>query len=89
VACRRGDAGEDVAVALLDLSEDGACLLLSEAPREGEEVVVSPTTPGSGPPLDRAAAVAWVVAVAEGSFCAGVRFVECLPYADVPRFVRP
>jgi PilZ domain-containing protein len=89
--CRRGslDLGKDLALSVLDLSEDGICLLLQETLRAGEEVCLTLTSTAYTRPLKRLGSVAWLVPAADGAFCAGVRLHKRLSYADLSRLVRP
>jgi hypothetical protein len=90
IVCRRGslDLGKDIALQMLDLSEDGVRLVLREAVRPNEEVCLTLSSLALVRPLKRMGNVAWV-ASADGTFCAGVRLQKRLPYADLSRLVRP
>jgi hypothetical protein len=91
VVCRRGsmDLGKDIAVKMLDISEDGIRLLLREAVQPKEEVCLTLSSIALVRSLKRMGNVAWAVASADGTFCAGVRLQKRLPYADLSRLVRP
>jgi hypothetical protein len=91
IVCRRGsmDLGKDIALKMLDISEDGVRLLLREAIKPNEEVCLTLSSIALVRPLKRLGNVAWAVASADGTFCAGVRLQKRLPYADLSRLVRP
>ena len=91
VVCRRGEAGlgANIALTLLDLSEDGAGLLLSEVVRAGEQLTLRLALAGPGQPLRQAGVVAWVVPTVGGACCAGVRFSKRLNEDDFSRLARP
>ena len=77
------DAGTDVALSLVDVSEDGAGLRLRTAVRPGEDAYLD-LCPGSGTgAIRREAAVVWGRPVGPGSFRAGVRFRERLTAEDL------
>lgn len=67
---------------LLDLSLDGARLIVSTALASGQEVSLTLEGPWHREPLARAARVRWCAALADGSFCVGVLFEKTLPYAE-------
>jgi hypothetical protein len=82
--CYRGslDLGVNLAVALLDLSEAGARLLLRQPVEAKEEVTVLLESPHHRRPLRFTGQVTWSVATAEGNYCAGVHFDKRLPYVE-------
>jgi hypothetical protein len=83
--CRKGSwgFGPNVARTLLDLSLDGARLIVAAELAVGQEVSLNLEGPWQKEPLTRAARVRWCQALADGSFCVGVLFDKTLPYADV------
>jgi hypothetical protein len=89
--CRRGsmDLGKNIAVAVLDVSEDGIRLVVREPLKDKEEVLLTLTTTADLRSLKRLGSVAWAVATADGTFCVGVRLHKRLSYADLSRLVRP
>jgi len=89
--CRHGslDLGKDIALSVLDVSEDGIRLLLRETVKVKQEVYLALTSAGSPRPLKRLGNVAWVVPSADGTFCAGVQLQKRLAYAELSRLVRP
>ena len=80
VACHRGlsDLRPDVALALLDLSEDGARLVTREALALGQRVYLVLKGPGGGRPARRQGVVAWSVPAADGTHCVGVKLLRRL-----------
>jgi PilZ domain len=76
------DEAPDVALGLVDFSEDGAGLRLWTAVRPGEDTYLDLCPPGVGP-IRRRAAVVWCQPVGTGSFRAGVRFREQLTTEDL------
>ena len=84
VVCRRGalDLGPDLAVALLDLAETGARLVVKDALLPGREVSLSLAGQSTLRPIPRVGNVAWCVPAADGTFCVGVSFQKRLPYRD-------
>ncbi len=85
--CRKGtlDVGANIAVSLLDVSETGLRLVLREKLDEGQEIAMTLETPGHSRPLRIVGKVVWCLATADGKFCVGVRFNQCLPYFDVAK----
>jgi hypothetical protein len=82
-------AAANLALGLVDLIAEGAGLLLAGPVRVGDELALRLDAPGPGGPLERTAAVAWVVPAAGGLTCAGVRFDRPLAAADLARLTRP
>jgi hypothetical protein len=82
------DLGKDIALSVLDVSEDGVRLILREAVKDREEVYLILSSLNCRRPLKRIGRVAWSVPAADGSICAGVRFDKRLSYAEVSRLVR-
>jgi hypothetical protein len=84
VACHAGPFGfgPNLALSLLDVSESGACVLLSAPLEPGKEVEVHLTGPGQVRGLRVAATVTWCRA-ADGGHCAGLEFHRSLRYADM------
>jgi hypothetical protein len=71
------DLRPDVALALLDLSENGARLVIREALAPGQRVYLVLEGP-VGRPARRQGAVAWSVAAADGTYCVGVKLLRRL-----------
>jgi hypothetical protein len=88
--CRRGnlDLGKNIALSVLDVSEDGIRLVVREPLKEKEEVFLTLSTIAHVRPLKRLGDVAWVVASADGTYCIGVRLAKRLSYAELSRMVR-
>jgi hypothetical protein len=88
--CRRGtmDLGKDIALSVLDISEEGVRLMLSEVVKGREEVCLTLSSAICTRPVKRLGTVAWSVAAADGTVCAGVRLDKRLSYAEVSRLVR-
>lgn len=79
--------GANVAAGVLDVSEAGARLLLSESLPPGTEFEVHFESAASRP-VKLVAAVVWSVAAADGRFVVGVRFQKALGYADLQALSR-
>jgi hypothetical protein len=89
VLCRKGalDLGKSCALLLLDVSETGVRLVLTEQFRKGTEVYV--TLEGiSGRLARRVGTVMWSLAAADGSFVTGVHFQKVIRYAELGHFAR-
>ena len=91
VACQKGawGLGANVAVAVLDVSEDGAQLVVREALAVGQEVEVSLAPPWNGRPVKVAGRVVWSGGGPGGNYRAGVCFGKRLPYADLLSVTAP
>ena len=85
VTCQRGDLGlgPDLALALLDLSENGARLAVKEPLQPGEEVELNLEGIWHRQPLRRLANVSWCAPKGDGRLEIGVRFQKGLPYAEL------
>lgn len=89
VICRQGDAsGLQVNTYVLDLSEAGARLLLTAAPRD-ELVHLALYAPGYPRPLTRRARIVWSLSVNDRDHVVGIQFQEFLNDADVLRVTVP
>jgi hypothetical protein len=90
VPCRKGalDLGPDPAWGLLDVSQNGARLIVQGALARGQEVSLTLEGPASGRRTRRTATVLWCVALADGRCCVGLRFEEPLPCADLDHYAR-
>jgi hypothetical protein len=71
------DLRPDVALALLDLSENGVRLVTREALAPVQRVFLVLEGPG-GRPARRQGTVAWSVAAADGTYCVGVKLLRRL-----------
>jgi hypothetical protein len=84
VSCRLGTLGlgPDIAVRLIDFSEDGMQIVVNQQLAVGEEVEISLTPPASGRPIVRVAAVVRCVPECD-AFTVAVRFADILSYMDM------
>lgn len=85
VICRKGalSLGPNVARAVIDLSETGACLVLEAELAPGQEVEVEIQAPILVRSLKTFAVVVWNRAAGDGTFLAGVHFHRPLPHAEI------
>ena len=83
--CRRGamGLGPNLALAVLDVSEAGARLLLGAALPKGQEVEISLAGPGIQRDVTRLGEVVWSVQTADGSHCVGIRFHKRIEYSSL------
>jgi hypothetical protein len=75
--------GPNVALAALDVSEQGARLVLKEPLEPGQQAQIHLSGLGYRRPLKVLATVVWVVPAADGTYCVGLRFDKSLRYADL------
>jgi hypothetical protein len=89
VVCRKGcfDLGQNVAVSLLDVSEEGARLVLKELLPVKQEVTVGLQGPNHRTPVSRVGTIVWSVPTAESGYCVGISFQKRLPYCDLLNLV--
>src|SRR5262245_60941625 len=89
VEYRRGSLrlGRDIAVSLVDLSEDGLRLRLTTEVKPGEEDELMISRPGGGKAMTTGAEVRWCTAAGDGTFLVGVRFRRRVAYRDLTDFV--
>jgi hypothetical protein len=80
--------GPNVALALLDVSEHGACLRLKAPCTVGREVQVTLDTVGRRRPLELPGVVVWAVEAAAGGWCVGVRFEKRLRHYELQDLAR-
>jgi hypothetical protein len=85
VVCRKGslDLGRNLALALLDASETGLRMALSQALEPGQDVSLTLDRPTGGPRITRVGMVVWAVPAADGSFIVGIHLQKHLPFADL------
>lgn len=83
LTCRKGTLGlgKDLAVSIVDVSEEGACLLVKEEIPTGTEVEITLTPVGVSRRLVTLATVVWCAA-STTSFVIGVKFRDRLSYTD-------
>jgi hypothetical protein len=72
-----------LAVATLDISENGVRLMLREEVAAGQDVSVSLSPFGQGRPIILRGAIIWCVPTAEGHYCVGIRSDKPLPSAGL------
>jgi hypothetical protein len=88
--CHRGlfGLGRNIAVAVLDISEYGAQLVVKEPVKKGQAVEVSLEGLGRLRPIKLPAVVVWCVEGADGNHLVGTRFEKALSYADLLALAR-
>jgi len=82
VTCRRGalGLGPNVALALLDVSEAGARLLVKASLTRGQEIELGLLAPGCMRESTLPGRVIWSIQTADGAYCIGVQFQKRLSY---------
>jgi hypothetical protein len=88
VVCRRRGGqgeGDNLAISMLDISEDGAGLFLAELVRPQEGLTLWLDLEGGIHPLKIPVVVAWALPTTGGTCCAGVRFAQRLAFEDFVR----
>jgi hypothetical protein len=87
VECRRGAAGSsnNIGKSLIDVSEQGARLVVKEAIDNGRIVELRMYGKGDNRPVIVLGKVVRCEPTADGSFSLGVRFDRHIPYADLRR----
>jgi hypothetical protein len=85
VRCQTGTMGlgANLARKLLDVSTDGARLVVAAALESGQEVTLSLEAPWHARPITRTGRIRWCAALADGSWCVGVHFDKTLAYREV------
>src|SRR5215469_14881738 len=88
--CHRGHfgLGRNIAVAVLDISEYGAQLVVKEPLKKGQAVEVGLEGLGGQRPIKLSAVIVWCVAGADGNHLVGTRFGKSLSYADLLALAR-
>src|SRR5947209_4107539 len=88
--CHKGlfGLGRNIAVAVLDISEYGAQLVVREPLKKGHAVEVGLEGLGRMRPIKLPAVVVWCVAGADGNHLVGTRFERALSYADLLALAR-
>jgi c-di-GMP-binding flagellar brake protein YcgR len=81
--------GPNLALHLLDLSVDGAGVLMKNELQEKDEVEIILSGHGVGPNIKRIARVHWVTKLESDHFVIGFSFEKQIPFIDVRKFVRP
>jgi hypothetical protein len=87
--CRKGNLGfgANVAVTLLDISETGARLVVTQELTPGQEVELEGH--GLKQRIKKIACVRWQLKLDDGNFGAGVEFDKPLLYADWQNIILP
>lgn len=87
--CSKGafGLGPNIALALLDISETGARLIIKEARKPLQELEVCFLPPGHTREFKMPSRVVWCVPTADGNFCIGVQFDKYLNYAALQEIV--
>jgi hypothetical protein len=80
--------GQNIALAVLDLSETGVRLLVKQKLTPGREVEIGLEGVGHRRPVKILGRVAWTVKTSDGNHCVGVEFQRTLPYADFLQLAR-
>jgi Tfp pilus assembly protein PilZ len=85
VACFKGvlGLGQNVAVAIHNLSEEGACVLVRVALERGQEVELHLESLQHRRPIKVAARVVWVSPMEKDAWLIGLHFQRSLPYKEV------
>jgi hypothetical protein len=85
VRCQKGTwgLGANVARKLLDVSTDGARLVVAEPLEDGREVTLSLEGPWHARPLVLVGRIRWCAELADGNWCVGVHFDKTLAYREV------
>jgi hypothetical protein len=80
--------GPNLAVALIDISEDGLGVRLKASLAAGDEVSVELSAPGVRKSLKMVGDIRWCREVGDGTFAAGVRLRRRLTYAQLNDMTR-
>lgn len=75
--------GPDLALGLLDVSEDGLGVRLKVAVAAGDEAEIVLTAPGTRKAFKLLGEVRWCHDAADGTFHVGIRLRRRLPYAEL------
>ncbi len=86
--CQKGTMGlgANVARTLLDVSTDGARLVVTGSLESQQEVTLSLEMPWQARPLAVPSRVRWCMPLADGNFCVGVHFDKTIPDRQVHEF---
>ena len=89
--CRKGSfgLGANLALNLLDVSDSGVRLVLTEPLQSGAEVEVLISGYGMRDTIKRLAVVRWQVTLDTGHFCVGIEFQKRIPYRDWQMLASP
>jgi|SRR5947208_481779 len=89
VACRTGTLGlgQNIALALVDISEVGLRLAVKSALAKGQEIEIELLAPGKSRPLKLLAEVIWCSTAEDDSHWVGAEFRHHLSYAEIQDFI--
>jgi hypothetical protein len=89
VNCLKGAMGfgRNLALRLLDVSEQGVRLVLKEPLTCGQEVELQLQGVSHRRPIKYAAQVVWCVPAADGTFCVGLHLAKTMRYVDLQMLV--
>jgi hypothetical protein len=87
VTCRKGtlDLGKSLALGVLDISETGIRLLVSEPLNSDQEVAITLDSINHLRPLRIIGRVVWCMETANKQYCTGIRFDKRLRYMEVTK----
>ena len=90
VTCRIGTLGlgQNIALSLFDISEEGLRLTVNCALEKGQELEIELLAAGKGRPLKLLAKVAWSGLAEDGSHWVGTEFRRQLRYAEICDLIR-
>ena len=82
--CRKGSLGlgRNLTVRTIDVSDSGACLIITEPLSVMSKVEIIVDSYGLRKPIKRLATVRWQVKIEDGGFCTGVEFQKPIDYRD-------
>ncbi|HWG44671.1 MAG TPA: PilZ domain-containing protein [Gemmataceae bacterium] len=85
VRCHRGISGmgTNLARTLLDVSADGARLVVASPLERGQDITLSLEGVWHARPLTAQGKVCWCASLADGTYCVGIHFDKTLPYHEV------
>ena len=91
VHCRKGShgLGPDLASKVLDISDTGARLIITQSLEVMAEVEIIINGYGMKEPIKRLGNVRWQVKLESGQFCVGIEFQKSLVYRDWQNLVSP
>jgi hypothetical protein len=78
-----GGMGTNVARTLLDVSPDGARLVVASPLDKGQTIALSLEGAWHARPLTADGKVCWCMPLADGTYCVGIHFEKTLPYHEV------
>jgi hypothetical protein len=82
--CRKGTVGLglNLATTLMDVSETGVRLVISQELPANQEVEIVLSSYGLKQPIKRLGVIRWQLKLDDGKFCLGVEFEKRLAYVD-------